>query len=396
MSNVPEIRFKGFTDAWVQRKFSDIVNRVSAQSNVDNLPKVEFEDIVSGEGTLNKDISNKFDNRKGIAFEPNHILYGKLRPYLKNWLFADFKGVALGDFWVFEARGSVPTFNYYLIQTEQYQEVANLSTGTKMPRSDWNTVSGTKLSIPAESAEQTAVGKFFRTLDTTITLHKRKLNGLKELKMGYLQRMFPQDGESVPRLRFERFVGDWEMKMLKEVSNKVTEKNIDKEFTETLTNSAEYGIINQREFFDKDISNEKNIGGYFVVHPDDFVYNPRISNHAPVGPIRRNLLGRTGVMSPLYYIFRVAVGNLTFIEKYFESVYWHKFMKLNGDNGVRADRFNIKDSVFEEMPIPFPSLSEQKAIGEWFHNLDNQIIAQQTKLDNLKQLKSAYLQKMFV
>ncbi|MCL1786926.1 MAG: hypothetical protein FWG38_02965, partial [Defluviitaleaceae bacterium] len=129
--------------AWIQRKFSKIVKRVSEQSNASNLPKVEFEDIVSDEGRLNKDVSQKFDNRKGIVFEPNHILYGKLRPYLKNWLFADFKGIALGDFWVFEAQESAPIFNYYLIQGEKYQEVANLSTGTKMPRSDWTVVSET-------------------------------------------------------------------------------------------------------------------------------------------------------------------------------------------------------------------------------------------------------------
>ena len=75
----PELRFKGFLDDWEQRKFSNIVNRVSQQSNDSNLPKVEFEDIVSGEGRLNKDISHKFDSRKGTVFEPEFILYGKLR-----------------------------------------------------------------------------------------------------------------------------------------------------------------------------------------------------------------------------------------------------------------------------------------------------------------------------
>jgi type I restriction enzyme S subunit len=167
-------------------------------------------------------------------------------------------------------------------------------------------------------------------------------------------------------VRFAGFTGEWETRELGEISIKVAEKNKNNEFSETLTNSAEYGIISQREFFDKDISNVKNLDGYFVVRPDDFVYNPRISNHAPVGPIKRNLLGRTGVMSPLYYVFRTTKGNITFIEKYFESIYWHEFMKINGDNGVRSDRFNIKDSVFEEMPVPFPSISEQATIGKFF------------------------------
>ncbi|MCK1259673.1 type I restriction endonuclease subunit S [Streptococcus uberis] len=87
---VPELRFPGFTDDWEERKLSDIVVRLTKSSNNNQLPKVEFEDIIAGEGRLNKDISRKFDDRKGTLFEPDNILYGKLRPYLKNWLFSDF------------------------------------------------------------------------------------------------------------------------------------------------------------------------------------------------------------------------------------------------------------------------------------------------------------------
>ena len=253
----------------------------------------------------------------------------------------------------------------------------------------------TKLKSPSIS-EQTSIGEFFHIFDTAVNLRKRKLEKLKEMKKGYLQRMFPQSGENVPRLRFAEFTERWAEKSLGEISEKVAEKNSQREFTETFTNSAEHGIVSQRDFFDKDISNEKNLDGYFIVRPDDFVYNPRVSNFAPVGPVKRNLLGRTGVMSPLYYVFRVTKGDLSFIEKYFESVYWHEFMKLNGDNGVRADRFNIRDSVFEEMPIPFPSIDEQELVGRFFRNLDSQIIIQQASLNKLKQLKQAYLQKMFV
>jgi type I restriction enzyme S subunit len=245
-------------------------------------------------------------------------------------------------------------------------------------------------------SEQTAIGSFFRTLDAAITLHQRKLDGLRELKKGYLQQMFPQAGERVPRVRFAGFSEEWQERRLGEISTKVSEKNRENQFTETFTNSAEYGIISQRDFFDKDISNSKNLDGYFIVKPDNFVYNPRISNYAPVGPIKRNRLGRTGVMSPLYYVFHITEGDLYFFEKYFESVYWHEFMKMNGDNGVRSDRFNIKDSIFEEMPLPYPCVAEQTAIGDFFRILDERINSQQTKLSRLKDLKSAYLSKMFI
>ena len=189
-SKFPQLRFAGFADAWEQRKLTEIVNRVNKSSNSDVLPKVEFEDIVSGEGRLNKDISSKLDSRKGTLFESENILYGKLRPYLKNWLFPDFEGVALGDFWVFEATDvSVPSFDYYLIQSDDYQKVANDTSGTKMPRSDWKNVSSTDFAIPSKD-EQKLIGTFFNQLDNTITLHQRKLEKLQELKKGYLQKMF--------------------------------------------------------------------------------------------------------------------------------------------------------------------------------------------------------------
>lgn len=186
--NVPEIRFEGFSGEWESKTFSLLVNRTSKQSNSAILPKLEFEDIISGEGKLNKDISNKFDNRKGILFEPGYILFGKLRPYLKNWLLPDFKGIALGDFWVFTTDYSAE-FIYSLIQTSKFQTVANLSSGTKMPRSDWKTVSSTKFLIPSMQ-EQVKIGEFFRQLDEVIELKEQELQALKQTKKGFLQKMF--------------------------------------------------------------------------------------------------------------------------------------------------------------------------------------------------------------
>ncbi|EAH1723624.1 restriction endonuclease subunit S, partial [Listeria monocytogenes] len=390
--SVPVIRFKGFSEAWEQRKFIEIINRLSKTSNSSILPKVEYEDIIAEEGRLNKDISNKFDSRKGILFQPKNILYGKLRPYLKNWLYPDFKGVAVGDFWVFEAIEATPRFIYNLIQSDSYQKVANDTAGTKMPRSDWTKVSNSSFFIPKESSEQKRIGTFFKQLDDTIALHQRKLDTLKQMKKGLLQQMFPKSEEDVPKIRFADFDEEWYQRKLGEISDKVIEKNKESTYFETLTNSAEYGIISQREFFNKDISNEKNLNGYYIVRENDFVYNPRISNYAPVGPIKRNKLGRIGIVSPLYYVFRTFDTNQSFLEYYFDGTVWHNFMLLNGDSGARADRFAIKDSVLKEMPIPYSTLYEQEKISFFLDEITIIINLHQNKLKKLSSLKKAYLQ----
>jgi type I restriction enzyme S subunit len=252
------------------------------------------------------------------------------------------------------------------------------------------------LYAPTEYEEQKKIGTSFKQIDDAIALHHHKLELLKQAKQGFLQQMFPKEGENVPELRFANFSEAWEQRKLKEISEKVTNKNKEIEFTETLTNSAEFGIISQTDFFDKEISNKKNIDSYYIVKPDDFVYNPRISNYAPVGPIKRNNLGRTGIMSPLYYVFTTKEINKNFLEKYFDSTNWHKFMKLNGDSGARSDRFAIKDSIFVEMPISCPSSKEQQAIGQFFKQIDDTITLYQQKLTDLEVLKQAYLQKMFI
>ena len=178
-------------------------------------------------------------------------------------------------------------------------------------------------------------------------------------------------------IKHGQILHSWEQRKLKEIADKVTEKNTDLAVQETFTNSAEFGIISQRDFFDHDISNVENIGGYYVVREEDFVYNPRISTTAPVGPVNRNKLGRNGVMSPLYTVFRTHDVDTTYLEWFFKSNYWHSFMYFNGDSGARSDRFSIKDAVFFEMPIPLPSPEEQHRIGILLDGIDDLITLHQ-------------------
>ena len=172
--SVPEIRFAGFTDPWEQRKFSNLTDRVSMQSSDPDLPQVEYEDIVSGEGTLNKDLRDKEGGKTGIKFYAGDVLYGKLRPYLMNWLYPQFNGVAVGDFWVLRATECDSSFLYRLVQTDSFQRLANVSSGSKMPRADWNLISQSFFAVPADYAEQRVIAKSLAELDDLITLHQRK------------------------------------------------------------------------------------------------------------------------------------------------------------------------------------------------------------------------------
>ena len=198
-----------------------------------------------------------------------------------------------------------------------------------------------------------------------------------------------------PKIRFKGYTDAWEQRKLNEIARKVTEKNRDNLYDEPFTNSAEQGIISQKDYFDREVVNEENLDGYYVVQDNDFVYNPRVSVTAPVGPINRNKLGRNGVMSPLYTVFRIHDIDACYLEYYFKTTSWHRFMKLNGDSGARFDRFSIASSLFMEMPIPYACIEEQARIGEYFDSLDNLITLHQRKCEQTKKLKKFMLQKMF-
>lgn len=204
-----------------------------------------------------------------------------------------------------------------------------------------------------------------------------------------------EEKKLVPKLRFPGFTEPWEQRKLGELANNVTEKNVTLSETETFTNSAELGIISQNSFFDRNITNKDNIDNYYIIQPEDFVYNPRISVTAPVGPINRNKLGRTGIISPLYTVFRPHDINTRYLEYFFKTSKWHSYMRFNGDSGARSDRFSIKLKLFYTMPIPVPSLEEQTEIGRLLERFTESITLHQRKLEHLKLKKKSLLQKLF-
>ena len=169
----------------------------------------------------------------------------------------------------------------------------------------------------------------------------------------------------------------WEVKKLGEVFKKINIKNKDKLITQVLTNSAQYGVIAQEEFFDKSIATKENINNYYILNIDDFIYNPRISKFAPAGPISRNKY-KIGCVSPLYTVFKMTANyNMDFYELYFKSNIWNRQAYNIANFGARFDRMNITDTDFFNMPIPIPPLAEQEKIAEILSLWDKAI--EQTK-----------------
>ncbi|EPI10186.1 type I restriction modification DNA specificity domain protein, partial [Enterococcus faecium SD2A-2] len=374
----PEIRFPGFTEDWEERKLIDLVVRLNKSTNSSRLPKVEFEDIVAGEGRLNKDVSQKFDNRKGIEFLPNDILYGKLRPYLKNWLKATFTGVAIGDFWVFRAKKSDSDFIYSLIQADRYQKAANDTSGTKMPRSDWKKVSDTVFYIPNDLKEQQKIGIFFKKLDDTIALHQRKLDLLKETKKGFLQKMFPENGAKVPEIRFPGFTEDWEERKLGELGK--TQSGIG--FPD-----AEQGGSEGTPFFK--VSDMNNIGNeYEMRNANHYVSNEQIERKKwkPIKDVPAIIFAKVGaaimlnrkrlVTSPflidnntMAYLFN-NTWDIYFGKILFETINLPRYSQVGA-----LPSYNSSD--IENISVKVPVKDEQQKIGTFFKQLDDTIALHQ-------------------
>lgn len=206
--------------------------------------------------------------------------------------------------------------------------------------------------------------------------------------------MNKEDNSRTPRIRFPGFTGEWEEKKLKEVATKMNRRNSHLEINRVLTNSANTGVIDQNDYFDRSIATKDNTTNYHIVEVEDFVYNPRISTAAPVGPISINKIGK-GIMSPLYTVFKFLIGYIPYYEQYFQTTIWHSYLKGIANYGARFDRMNITSEDFFNMPLLLPSLAEQKKIAACLSEMDALITAQGQKVEALKEMKKSLMQQLF-
>ena len=417
---LPSLRFSGYKGVWEQSKFSETFiylqnNSLSRaklnyeQGIVKNIHYgdvlIKFGEILDvGKAEIPFISDNEFDVSSTSLLQNGDVIIADAAEDETVGKCSEVKGI--DGISIVSGLHTIPcrpnkTFasgylGYYLNSSAYHDQLLSLIQGSKVSSISKSALQNTNIIYPDSEQEQLQIGQFFQSLDNLITLHQKEYDKLLIMKKTMLEKVFPKNGNKVPEVRFSEFDGAWEYRKLGTISDKITEKNGYMEFTEILTNSAEYGIISQRDFFDHDIAKQDKINGYYVVRPEDFVYNPRISTTAPVGPIGRNKLGRCGVISPLYTVFRPKEVDNSFLEQFFKSSHWYSFMRFNGDTGARSDRFSIKDTTFFEMPIPFPKLDEQRRIGQYLDGLDVLISLQDKKLTKLKNIKAGCLEKMFV
>ena len=199
---------------------------------------------------------------------------------------------------------------------------------------------------------------------------------------------------SIPNIRFENFSDEYTSTVFSSIASKISKRNKENLITNVISNSAMYGLISQRDFFDKDIANNDNTENYYIIENGDFVYNPRKSSEAPYGPINLYKYDNAGVISPLYLCFRTKNVNQLYLEYYFKSPFWYKYIYLYGDSGARHDRVSIKDEVFFNMNINLPSFEEQNKVAEFLKLFDKKIELQSKKIDKLKDLKRELIDKL--
>ncbi|HBS5891157.1 TPA: restriction endonuclease subunit S [Klebsiella aerogenes] len=413
---VPEIRFKEFSGEWEQLSFLDCIERIidfrgrtPKKLGLDWSPsgyralsalnvKQGYIDFLIDPHFGDQELYDKW--MSGSELHQGQVLFTTEAPM------GNVAQVPNTDKYILSQRTIAFIVKSEIIEedflavllrsSKVFRELSALASGGTAKGVSQKVLANLSVSVPIDLAEQATIGNFFQKLDSLIQQHQQKHEKFSNIKKAMLEKMFPKQGETIPDIRFKGFSGEWEEMKLSKVSDKITEKNTSEIYSETFTNSAEFGIISQRDYFAKDISNCNNIGGYYVVQPEDFVYNPRISTLAPCGPINRNTLGRAGIMSPLYTVFRTKDVNTIFIEYFFQTKLWHTFMFLNGDTGARADRFSIKDSVFFELPLLLPTINEQAVIGNYFQKLDALINQHQQQIIKLNNIKQVFLSKMFV
>lgn len=384
----PKIRFKGFTETWEQRKLNEICNYHSSSLTAkDSCTDGEY-DLFDVNSLIGKTSSSCIDENY-ITIIKDGAGVGRTRLLPKNTMF-------LGTMGALTPKGIDLNF---LFQIVSKAELGRFCTGSTIPHIYFRDYGENLFFVPS-NREQKPIGDYFSKLDNLITLHQRKCENLKKLKKFMLQKLFPQNGENVPEIRFSNFTDTWEQRKLGDIVDRVTRKNTDLISNMPLTISAQYGLIDQSQFFDKRVAS-KDISGYYLINNGEFAYNKSTSVDAPWGAIKRLNRYENGVLSTLYIVFKIKNNNdvnSDFLVSYYDTNIWHKGISGIATEGARNHGLlNISPNDFFLTRLFIPrTINEQKQIGSLFSKLDHLITLHQSKCDKLKEVKKYMLQNMFI
>ena len=412
---VPELRFKGFTDDWEQRKFDECFNfPVSTNSLSRALLNYDEGDIKS---VHYGDILIKYPAILNIKNDKiPYITGGKLEKYKSSLLengdliFADAaedetvgKAVEVNGLTEENLVAGLHTIvarpkdkkaefflGYYINSNTYHRQLLRLIQGSKVSSISKGNLQKTLVSFPKDFEEQQKIGAFFKKIDDTIALHQRKLDLLKEQKKGYLQKMFPKNGAKVPELRFAGFADDWEERKLGDFVIDYVEKTTTQNQFPVLTSSQQQGIVLQETYFaNRQVTTDNNIG-YYVLPRGYFTFRNRSDNDVFI--FNRNDLIDKGIISYFYPVFTLKNSDSDFFLKRINNGIKRQVSIQAEGTGQHV----LSMKKFKNIISMFPSLEEQEKIGSFFKQLDNTIALHQRKLDLLKNQKKGFLQNMFV
>ena len=247
----------------------------------------------------------------------------------------------------------------------------------------------TKHYLPENTDEQRKIADFLIALDRRIETQQSLVDNLKKYKRGVMQRIFRNMSVVSP--------SGFETVKLSAIFKKVSRRNNKSEIKNVITNSAEYGLIPQRDFFDKDIAVDGNTSNYYVIEQGDFVYNPRKSNTAPYGPFNRYERKERGIISPLYTCLVLQADiEPSYIAWYFKSDAWYRYIYDNGSQGVRHDRVSMTDDLLMGIPVIIPSKEAQLKIAKLLDCLESRFQTELSQYESLKSIRVALLQQLFI
>ncbi|PSL01233.1 restriction endonuclease subunit S [Cecembia rubra] len=401
----PVLRFPEFKEDWKECKLSDFLTRYSETNKDEEFSLDEILSLSSHYGIVSRKelLEETYSNVNHLSYKKtrlNDLVYGKsISASYPYGLFKvnDYKDGLLSTlYYTFKVKENVfPKFiDCYFSHLNRANNFLRkyVLVGDRYITADADYLLSGKIYLPSQKDEQKKISDSLIQIDKRIAQLKEKKENLELYKKGITQKLFSQ------KLRFKDENGkdfpEWEIKKLKDVFSRKSIKNKGSLIKNVLTNSATRGIISQGDYFDKDIANQNNLEGYYIVEVDDFVYNPRISVSAPVGPLKRNHLVK-GVMSPLYTVLKPKSGNLCFYEHYFQTSFWFKYMRGIANYGVRHDRMNITNEDFEKLPLPYPHIKEQEKIASFLNEISKQIALVNEQLEETRNFKKALLSKLF-